>query len=72
MLHSIVDILTHNDDGPVLFFPFNWQYRFPSPVSYWDTDHHGGVFMIFEVLLNLGFIVFLIVDRQRESNLDEA
>ena len=60
MLHSIVDVLTHNDDGPVLFFPFNWQYRFSSPVSYWDGDHHGHTFMIFEVLLDLGLLIFLI------------
>ncbi len=29
-LHSAVDILTHHDDGPLLFFPFDWRYRFPA------------------------------------------
>ena len=71
MLHSIVDILTHNDDGPVLFFPFNWQYRFPSPISYWDRDHHGGTFMIFEALLDLGFLSFLIMTWGRGSDVDK-
>jgi len=65
LLHSIVDILTHNDDGPVLFFPFNWDYRFSSPVSYWDRDHHGGWFMFFELLLDVVMLVF-IVHRHRK------
>ena len=33
-LHSIVDIATHHDDGPLLAFPFDWQCRFASPISY--------------------------------------
>ncbi|MFK7765878.1 MAG: metal-dependent hydrolase [Mariniblastus sp.] len=52
-LHSVVDILTHNDDGPLMFFPFNWTYRFSSPVSYWDPDHYGKPFMVFEGLFSL-------------------
>ena len=59
-LHSFVDILTHNDDGPLLFFPFNWTCRFSSPVSYWDTDHHGSAFMIFEGLLDLVLLAMLV------------
>lgn len=72
MLHSIVDILTHHDDGPVMFFPFNWQYRFSSPVSYWDRAHHGGLFMIFEGMLNLGLVVFLIMTWRRKPNIIQA
>jgi hypothetical protein len=26
--HSLVDILTHHNDGPLVFFPFDWQTRF--------------------------------------------
>ena len=59
-LHSLVDIVTHHDDGPVLFFPFNWSYRFPSPVSYWDPKHFGGPFMFFEAALDLVLIFFLV------------
>lgn len=60
MLHSIVDILTHNDDGPVLFYPLNWSYRFSSPVSYWDPDHFGRPFMVFEGILNVVLISLLV------------
>ncbi|MEM6431679.1 MAG: hypothetical protein AAF708_20745, partial [Deinococcota bacterium] len=58
-LHSFIDILTHNDDGPLLLFPFNWRVRFESPVSYWDVDHYGGVFTIFEGILNVLLLVYL-------------
>lgn len=54
--HSGIDILTHVTDGPVLFFPFNWQYRFPAPISYWDPAHGGREFSIFELTLD-GLIV---------------
>lgn len=55
-LHSGIDILTHVQDGPILFFPFNWQYRFPAPISYWDPAHWGREFTIFELILD-GLIV---------------
>lgn len=59
-LHSVVDIVTHHDDGPVLFFPFNWDYRFASPVSYWDPAYFGRQFMVFEGLLNLALVFVLL------------
>ena len=68
MLHSIVDVLTHHDDGPVLFFPIDWQYRFSSPVSYWDRDHFGGQFMVFEVLFDLVVFVFLVWNWRIKPN----
>jgi len=40
-LHVAMDIPVHVDDGPVLFWPLNWSYRFQSPVSYWDPEHYG-------------------------------
>lgn len=43
LLHSVVDVLTHHDDGPLLLFPFDWDTRFHSPVSYWDPAHGGRV-----------------------------
>lgn len=59
-LHSVVDVLTHHNDGPVLFFPLDWQYRFSSPVSYWDPAHYGQYFTIFEGVLNLFFMGYLL------------
>jgi membrane-bound metal-dependent hydrolase YbcI (DUF457 family) len=58
-LHSFVDILTHVNDGPLLFFPFEWQTRFESPVSYWDPTYGGRVFTLFEHGLNLVLLGYL-------------
>ena len=57
-LHSFVDILTHHDDGPVLFFPFNWEYRFPSPISYWDRRHYAEIVSPLEHLFDLAVLIF--------------
>ncbi len=60
-LHSLGDILTHFDDGPVLFWPLNWQFRFHSPVSYWDKAHYGSQFFYFEIGLNLLLLGYLLI-----------
>ena len=60
-LHGIVDILTHVDDGPLLFFPLDWSVRFNSPVSYWDLRYYGREFGIFEIVLDLVLLLYLIV-----------
>jgi len=60
-LHSLLDIFTHRTDGPLLLFPFNWDYRFPAPVSYWDAEHEGKKFALFERLLDLVTVVYLAV-----------
>lgn len=66
MFHSLVDVLTHYDDGPLLFFPLNWTIRFASPVSYWDRRHYGEEFALFELTLNtllLGYLVLPVIWR---------
>ena len=58
-IHTAIDIPLHHNDGPLLLFPFDWQTRYRSPVSYWDRKHYGGPFIVFEHSLLLGMIVFL-------------
>ncbi|MBD3881152.1 metal-dependent hydrolase [Phormidium tenue FACHB-886] len=58
--HSLVDIFTHVDDGPLLLFPLNWTMRFHSPVSYWDDRYYGNEFQRFEISLNLILLVYLL------------
>jgi hypothetical protein len=60
MLHSIVDIPLHADDGPLVFFPFDWDYRYTSPLSYWDPSHHGKEWSFFEHSLDTVIIIFLL------------
>ena len=59
--HSLVDIFTHYSDGPLPFFPFNWNYRFHSPVSYYEANHFGRIFMPIELMLNVIIILFFLV-----------
>lgn len=63
MVHSAVDILTHFNDGPVLFFPFDWHTRFHSPISYWDKAHYASQFVYFEVGLNIVLIGYLYLPK---------
>ncbi|WP_353258691.1 hypothetical protein [Prochlorothrix hollandica] len=58
IIHGLGDLPLHNDDGHRHFFPFsNW--RFASPVSYWDPDHHGLIVTALEMALMLGSWIFL-------------
>ena len=60
-LHTLVDIPVHHDDGPLLFWPLHWSYRYASPLSYWDMNHYAYIVMPVEgaiFLLLLGRIVW--------------
>ncbi len=59
-IHSALDIATHTYDGPLLLFPFDWQLRFESPVSYWDPRHYGRVVMPIEHLLDIAAATALL------------
>jgi len=63
LFHTIVDIFTHANDGPLLLFPLDWSIRFHSPVSYWDRRYHGGEFAQFELALDLVLLVYLLLSR---------
>jgi membrane-bound metal-dependent hydrolase YbcI (DUF457 family) len=59
-LHTLVDILTHYDDGPLVFFPLNWSYRFHS-ISYWDRRHGGSWFAWLELALDVFLLGYLLI-----------
>jgi hypothetical protein len=40
LFHAACDFLVHHDDSYRHFYPFS-DWRFESPVSYWDPSHHG-------------------------------
>lgn len=63
MVHSVIDILTHFDDGPVLFFPFDWHTRFYSPVSYWDRTHYAEQFFFVELGVNIILLGYLFLPK---------
>jgi len=56
LLHSLVDILTHHNDG-----------RFSSPISYWDRAHFGSQMATFEWILDLSLVGYLIFHWRRSK-----
>ena len=50
VLHMLLDLPLHHDDGHRHFLPFS-DFRFSSPVSYWDPRHYGQFAAPAELLL---------------------
>jgi hypothetical protein len=50
LLASAQDLLVHYEDAHAHFFPFS-DYRFASPVSYWNPEHYGRQFAVIEILM---------------------
>lgn len=61
--HAVADFLTHAGDGArPLFWPISdWEWR--SPVSYYDPDHYGVLFMFAEHGLILLVVALLLFRR---------
>ena len=50
VLHVFGDLPLHHDDAHAHFFPLsNW--RFESPVSYWDPSYYGNLFAPVEAMI---------------------
>ena len=48
-IHSLFDFPLHHDDAHRHFWPFS-DYRFYSPISYWDPAHYGNIFSKLELV----------------------
>jgi hypothetical protein len=58
LLHVGTDLLLHHDDARRQFWPISdWIFR--SPVSYWDPNYHGDLFVFFEIALGAGLAAVL-------------
>ena len=57
-LHVLLDLPFHHDDAHRHFFPFS-DWRFFSPVSYWDPKYHGDIMHIFQIMIVIIGLVFL-------------
>lgn len=55
LLHVATDFLLHHEDARAQWLPItDWVFR--SPVSYWDPNHYGQVFAVFEIGIAIGLI----------------
>lgn len=51
-LHALGDFPFHHEDAHRHFFPLS-DYRFHSPISYWDVRHHGALGAAIELIFVL-------------------
>jgi hypothetical protein len=58
LLHLFCDFPLHHDDAHRHFLPFI-SWRFESPVSYWDPNHHGRMVMWLELGLATAACLFV-------------
>ena len=52
LLHLALDFPLHNDDARAHFWPVT-DWKFISPVSYWDRSHYAGIVGPLEMLASL-------------------
>jgi len=60
LLHVLCDFPVHTDDAHVHFWPFS-DWRFHSPVSYYQGDHYGNIVGAFEMALDAALAVYLVL-----------
>ena len=58
LLHVLCDLMLHNQDAHRHFFPIS-DWRFHSPVSYWDPNHFGTIVTSLEIAMVALVISFL-------------
>ena len=58
LLHIVLDFPFHNDDAHRHFYPFS-DWKFISPVSYWDPRHHGDVMAVIQITIVTVGLVWL-------------
>ena len=63
--HTVVDFLTHADDLRPLFWPL-LDWRWSSPVSYYNPRYYGREFMLVSHVSMLAIVAVLSVRRLRE------
>ncbi len=52
LLHILTDFIMHHDDARAHFWPLS-DWRFASPISYWDSAHHAQWVAPLEGLISL-------------------
>ena len=58
LLHVFGDLPLHHDDAHRHFFPFS-DWRYSSPISYWDPEHYGNQASLVEFSLVFAAAIFM-------------
>ncbi|MGI9473084.1 MAG: metal-dependent hydrolase [Rubripirellula sp.] len=64
LLHLACDLPLHHDDGHRHFWPIS-DWRFESPISYWDPNHYGGPAAVAELVLFVACYVWTMIKHQK-------
>jgi len=67
LLHLALDFPVHNNDARMHFWPLS-DWKFISPISYWDRRFHAGIVSRIEIGLAMTFVVLLIYRFRRWSS----
>ena len=59
ILHALEDLPVHHDDAHRHFLPLS-DFRFESPVSYWDPNHYEGIVGALEIGLVLIASIYVL------------
>ena len=60
LTHLAGDFPVHHDDAHRHLWPVS-DWKFISPVSYWDPNHNGRIFSILEVFLGIALSILLFI-----------
>jgi hypothetical protein len=69
LLHSAIDMALHRADAHMHFWPLS-DWRFRSPVSYWDPAHYGNWASMLEAVV--GILAAVVIFRRYSSRLVRA
>lgn len=58
LIHMATDLPVHGHDAYRHFWPIS-DWRFYSPFSYWEVDHHAGWVSVIEAALAIGSIIVI-------------
>lgn len=58
LLHCAADFFLHHDDAHRHLFPL-LQFRFSSPISYWDAARYGRIVSLVEIVITIAASIFL-------------
>ena len=67
ILHVCGDFFVHHDDAHRYFFPFS-DWRFISPISYWDPRYHGTVLSVIEITAVILCAAILLRSAQQSAS----
>ena len=59
LAHLVADFLLHHDDGRSHLWPIT-RWKFESPVSYWDSAHHGSTAAVVLFMISLAAFAVLV------------